>query len=1032
MITDSKQRQWNFFYPVLLFLGCILLVVQPMYAQEKVEVSGVVVDNLGEPMIGVTVMAKGTSSGAITDLDGNFALSVPKNATVVFSFIGYKQVEKPASALKNAKIVMYDDTQMLGEVVVVAYGSQKKETLTGSISQVKATELTRSPVANMGQALTGRAAGVSTTQNTGTPGEDDVTIRIRGVGTLNDASPLVLVDGVERSFSQIDPNEVESMSILKDAASTAVFGIRGANGVIIITTKKGKEGPAKVSFSANWALQQPVRIPDSADAVTTAKMYDEALLNDNPNATPFFGEEHYKLYADGSDPLGHPNNNWKKYLLKNVAFQQRYNLSVSGGTPNTKYYVSLSFLDQDGVMKDLASEIDGLQYSHNNKYQRVNLRSNIDVDITKTTKLGVHLGGIIGKKNAPKDSFTKLLQTASNGSPYIYDRKFVHGQYTDFGESPLHMLLENVTETANNTINATITFNQKLDFITKGLSLRALASYDSQYIHNLSKGELLTTYSLKDAQDEEGNTVKVLEVSNLSEGAIKVPSENWDRRQSMHAEAALEYKRDFNGHNVNALLLGTLDKKWWKYSEHDEFTQYITVPVSYMGLVGRVAYDYRTKYLLEFNMGYNGSENFAEGKRFALFPAVSVGWNIAEEKFFKDVIDAKWISRLKLRASYGLTGNDNTEKRRFMYLSGEYTSAGGAYFGSSSQKFHPGYQEGKLGNMDVTWETAAKQNYGIDLSMFDSRLTLTAEYFHDERENILAVRATEPGHLAISGQDVYNIGRVRNQGCEVDIRWSDELENGFGYFISGNYSFVRNKIIENGEIQDPDNPHLWKTGHSVGVQWGYRFAGFYNTEEDLKKGSHLGNPSLGEARYADVNRDGVIDTNDQVPMGYPEIPEINYGFSLGASYKGFSVSCLFQGAAHSTKLLDGIFRRPFYAKQGIPSFVVGERWTPETAETAMRPKLTLQYNSMSYENSTLWTRSGDYLKLRNVEISYTFKEEQLKRLFGIPLNSLRIYITGQNLFTWDKLKYVDPEARTTDQFKYPQLRIYNLGLSLSF
>lgn len=1032
MITNNRQMQWKFFYPIIFFIGYILLGFQPVYAQEELTISGVVVDNHGEPMIGVTIQVKDASMGTITGLDGDFVCKVPKNSTVVFSFVGYKTVEKPSSALKNAKVVMIDDSQQLGEVVVVAYGSQKKETLTGAISQVKSAELTKSPVANMGQALTGRAAGVSTTQNSGAPGEDDVTIRIRGIGTLNDASPLVLVDGVERSFSQIDPNEVESMSILKDAASTAVFGIRGANGVIIITTKKGKEGPAKVSFSANWALQQPIRIPDSADAVTTAKMYDEAIVNDDPTANPFFGESAYELYASGSDPLAYPNINWKEYLLKNVAFQQRYNLSVSGGTPNTKYYVSLSFLDQDGVMKDIASDVDGLIYNHNNKYQRVNMRSNVDVNLTPTTRLGIQLGGIIGKKNAPKDTFTQLLQASSNGSPYIYDRKFVHNKYTSFGGSPLAELLKEVQSTSNNTINASINFNQQLDFVTKGLSFRALASYDSQYIHTLSKSEQLSTYELKDTYDEAGNTIKVLELNTLSQGAIKVPSEMWNRRQSMHAEAALEYKRDFNGHNINALFLGTLDKKWWRYSESKALSQYITVPVSYMGLVGRVAYDYQSRYLLEFNAGYNGSENFAKGKRFAWFPAVSVGWNLAEEKFFRNVIDLKWVSRLKLRASYGLTGNDNTEERRFMYLAGEYTSGGGGVFGSSAQKLLEGYLEGKLGNEDVTWETAAKQNYGIDLSMFDGRLSLTAEYFHDDRKDILATRATEPGHLAISGQDVYNIGRVKNQGCEIDVRWSDELKNGFGYFVSGNYSFARNKIIDNGEIQDPDNPHLWHSGHSVGVQWGYRFAGFYNTEEDLAKGPHLGAPALGEARYVDINRDGLLDTNDMVPMGYAETPEINYGFSLGASYKGFSVSCLFQGAAHSTKLLEGIFRRPFYANQGIPSFVVDERWTKETAETALRPKLTTRYNSMSYENSTLWTRSGDYLKLRNLEVSYTFTANQLKKIFGIPLNSLRIYVTGQNLFTWDKLKYVDPEAKTTDQFKYPQLRIYNFGLSLDF
>lgn len=1025
----AKQWSGSFFHYSVLLVGMIFLSAQQLYGQEMV-VSGVVVDSQRQPMIGVTVSVKGTATGTVTNLDGNFSLKVPQKAIVLFSFIGYQTLERSASSLKNALIEMQEDTKVLDEVVVVGYGSQKKETMTGSISQVKSAEMIKSPVANMGQALTGRAAGVTTYQQSGEPGADNVTIRIRGTGTLNSASPLVLVDGVERDFAQIDPNEIESMSILKDAASTAVFGIRGANGVIIVTTKKGVEGPAKVNFSANFALQQPIRMPNSTDGVTLAKMYNEAKYNDDPTQDPTFSDNDLALYANGQDPLCHPNIDWKDYLIRKVAFQQKYNLTISGGTKNAKYYTSIAFFDQGGIMKNMTKQVDGLAYSHGYNYKRVNLRSNVDVNLTPTTTIGVQLGGIISNKVAPPDVFTKVIQSAAIAGG-VFDRKMIILPNIPWGESPMQPLLESISDQSANTINTNINFKQNLDFVTKGLLVRGLASYDSYYAHTLKKTEDKVIYRVQDGFDPDGNPTKVLEQAWEQSGMLPAPTESWSRRQSMHAELALEYKRNFREHAIGALVLGTLDKKWWMYNGDEAISQYITIPVSYMGMVGRVTYDYSSRYLLEFNMGYNGSENFAEGKRFAFFPAVSVGWNLAEEKFMQKIINPNILSKLKLRVSYGLTGNDNTERRRFMYLSGEYTTSSGAIFGSSTQTSMGGYKEGKLGNKEVTWETAAKQNYGIDIGLFKNRLSLTAEFFYDDRKDVLATRATEPAHLAISGQDVYNIGRVKNKGYELEGRWNHQIGK-LSYYVSANYSFARNKIIEDGSIRDPQNPHLWTTGHSVGTKWGYNFEKFYTSQEEIDKGPNLGNPTIGDAKYIDVNGDGSITSDDKIALGYPEIPEINYGFSFGGSYKGFDFSCLFQGAAHTSKLLDGIFRKPFFNNQGMPSFIVNERWTPENAADAVRPKLTLAYTSMSYENSTLWVRDGSYLKLRNVEIAYTFNSKQLSGwLRFAKLNSLRVYVNGQNLFTWDKLKFVDPESKT-GSYNYPQLRVFNAGLSLNF
>lgn len=1025
-----KQWDGRFFHSFVFVIGLMFLELQSVRAQD-IQASGRVVDSKDEPMIGVTVKVKGTSVGTITGLDGSFQLKVPPKSMIVFSSIGYQNLEKPAVALKNAIIVMQEDTKVLDEVVVVAYGNQRKETMTGSISQVKTSEILKSPVANMGQALTGRAAGVTTYQASGEPGADDVTIRIRGTGTLNSASPLILVDGVEREFAQIDPTEIESMSILKDAASTAVFGIRGANGVIIITTQKGVEGPAKVSFSANFSLQQPTRMPKSVNAETFARLYNEAQYNDDPTLSPAFSEEDIRLYADGSDPLSHPNVDWKEYMLKKAAFQQKYNLSVSGGTKNVRYYTSVAFFGQDGIMKDFSKKVDGLTYNTNFDYQRINLRSNVDVDLTPTTKLGVQLGGIIAKKNTPSgNAFSQSLQASPIAGPFIIDRKLVRLPTLQVGEGPLATYFEAVEETNDNTINTNLKFDQNLDFILKGLSFRIMASYDSQYAHKITKNQVFEYYDLVDGFDADGNPTKVFQ-EKKELGLVPNPTDSYVRRQSMHGEAALEYKNTFRGHSIGALFLGTLDKKWWRYNNTDVIKQYVTVPVAYMGVVGRITYDYKSRYLAEFNMGYNGSENFAEGKRFALFPAVSVGWNVAEEPWFQRFVKPSFISRLKLRASYGLTGNDNTDGRRFMYLDGEYKAGTGAIFGSSVQTQLGGFVEGKLGNPNVSWETAAKQNYGIDLGLFHNNLMLTFEYFLEDRKDILATRSTEPGHMAISGQDVYNIGRVKNRGYEIEARWNQSLGK-FSYFVSGNYSFARNEIVEDGSIKNPNTPNLWSTGHAVGTPWGYITDGFYNSPEELT-GPMLGNPTVGDVRYVDYNKDGRIDPDDRVAIGYPKLPEINYGFSFGASYKGFDFSCLFQGAANSTRVLSGIFQKPFDKKQGIPSFVVDERWTRETAETAKRPKLTLAYTSMSYEKSDLWIRDGSYLKLRNVEIAYTFNKEQLRRAIRFAnINSMRFYINGQNLFCWDKLKYIDPEANTDEFFKYPQLRVFNLGLQLNF
>lgn len=1020
----------------LTALMCILLLGNSLWqsnAQTLTKtVSGVVVDHSGEPLAGTSVMVKGTRQGTTTDLDGKFNLSAPDGAVIVFQFLGFKDLEMEASSIKEGMtITLVEDSEFMEEVIIVGYGTQRKMTMTGSVSQIKADAILQSPEANLGAALAGRATGLTTYQYSGQPGDDDVILRIRGNGTLdgsaNSAEPLILVDGVERSFFQIDPNEIENLTILKDAASTAVYGIRGANGVILVTTKQGVEGRPRVSFSSNFALQSPLRQQTNLDAVTYARRYNQGWMNDGHDS-PYFSEEDLDLFASGADPYEHGSMDWKKELIKRVADQQQYNLNVSGGNSQVKYYVSLGYLNQGGLIKDFKGKVEGHDISSDFYYKRLNFRNNIEVNATNTTKIVVQFGGIIGNQQSTT-SVAKLFQDIVYAAPmsglFLYDNKLLNpSRYPDSEHriSPLKSLLADIAERRNNVINTNLRLEQDLGFLLKGLKTRMMASYDSEYTQKNTtvNPNANVFYSITQIDP------LVLEQDG-EYGILATPTSSYSRRQQMHAEAALEYKNSFGKNNLGILFLGTLDKKWWHGKE------YPTIPISYMGLVGRLTYDYGHRYMFELNMGYNGSENFPKDKRFALFPAVSVGWNLTEEPFMKSVVQNGALSKVKFRGSYGLVGNDAAGAARFMYLTSSYNTSGAGstiYLGSSTQKTYSGYLEGKLGNPNVTWETSAKQNYGIDLGFFKNELTLTAELFHEDRKDILTTLATNPIHMAIQGQDVYNIGRVKNHGFEVEAEYRHTIprSKNTSFWIGGAYSFARNKVIEDGSIQDPDNPQLWTRNRSTGLSWIYVADGFYSTQEEILQGPvPATNLTLGDVRMVDINGDGIIDGKDTRPTMYPEIPEIIYSSKWGFSTHGFSLNVLFQGGAHSTKLVTEWFKR---FNLNYPEH---EAWTPETKDVATRPRVSVN-NSNSYNlaNSTLWTRDGSYLKLRNVELSYVFPKNLLKKM---KIDVLRVYVNGQNLYSWDHMIYVDPEMRTngaSGNYGYPQLRVFNLGANISF
>ena len=729
MKSNSFMRNRKAFTTVLLFCtGFIashplvvsaadkVMAVQLIHQQQTIK--GIVVDASGEPVIGANVVVEGTTMGTITDFEGTFSISVPKNGKIKISFIGYKdQVLTPQSG-KNLRVVLEDDSQMLGEVQVVAYGAQKKVSITGAISSMKGEDLLKTPAASMSNVLSGQITGISSVQYSGEPGADEADLYVRGIATWNNAKPLIQVDGVEREFSQIDPNEVESITVLKDASATAVFGVRGANGVILITTKRGAEGKAKISFSTSAGVNLRTKQLEFANSYQYASYYNDLQVNDG--GVPTFTEEQLIKFRDHTDPILYPDINWIDYCMNKAAFQSQHNVNISGGTDRMRYFVSAGMFTQDGMFKQLAAS-DNFNFN----YKRYNYRANLDFDATKTTLISVNIGGRIETKRTPESGedqnqlFRKLYWAVPFAGAGIVDGKRVvsNADYLPFtGSDGLNSYYgKGFRSTTTNVLNVDLVLDQKLDFITKGLSFKLKGSYNTSYWTQKIASSSMAVYTPVLHDDgsigyRKSGSDSQLSYSRNSNGEGK--SRDW------YMEAALNYSRKFGDHNVTGLVLYNQSKRYYPGGTYDD------IPSAYVGFVGRATYDYKTRYMAEFNVGYNGSENFAPGKRYGLFPAGSIGWIVSEESFFKPL--KKVINYFKVRASVGMVGNDNNGNNRFLYLPDAYIlNDDGYFFGTNAGNKKPGAYEASKSNADVTWEKSVKQNYGIDFSIPVSYTHLT-------------------------------------------------------------------------------------------------------------------------------------------------------------------------------------------------------------------------------------------------------------------------------------------------------------------
>ncbi len=1004
--------------------------------EQQKSVSGKVTDSSGGALPGVTVVVKGTTNGTITNANGNYSLSnIPANAILQFSFVGMKTQDIAVGNKTTINVTLAEETVGIEEIVAIGYGTQKKISVTGAIVSVGTKSLVASPNASVANTLAGRVTGLTSVQYSGQPGGDDPLIYIRGLGSLTSAAsaPLILVDGVERSFTQLDPNEIESVSVLKDASATAVFGVRGANGVVIVTTKRGVIGTPKISFSASSGLQKPLRLPSFEDSYHHALLYTEAQLNDDPNAVLRFSPTAIEAFRTNSDPVIYPNMDWMDYILKPAAFQTQENLNISGGDKTVKYFVSVGYMKQDGLFRtfDLSNDF-------NYGYNRYNYRANLDIDVTKTTKISLTTGGRNEVRNEliqaePQFSIWRNIYFALpyrgigivDGKHIMSDIKYIPGETRDALNGYYGLGYQNAIR---NILNFDINVKQQLDFLTKGLSFRIKGSYNSIYNHIKSRNSSEATYMANYLHDLDPTAPddKTIVYKKNGEDGIMGFSESFGKARDWYFESAFSYDRDFGIHHVTGLLLYNESKSFYPAVNPD-------IPLGYVGLAGRITYDYKSKYLFDLNMGYNGSENFAPGKRFGLFPAISMGWVLTAENFMKKI---PVIEYLKLRGSYGIVGNDRMGGRRFLYLPDSYLASSGGYsFGTDVPQNQVAAAEGNIGNPMVTWEKSRKQDFGLDLKMMKGKFGVVADYFFEHRDNILTTRQTVPGIVALN-LPVVNIGVVDNHGYELELKWRDKI-GGFGYLISPNLSFARNKIIFMDEVS-PAEPYLLRTGNRVNQPFGYVFDGFWS-EKDVTHLSDFPNPNYspkpGDLRYKDLNGDGVINVDDQRPIGYPDYPEYVFGLTVELNYKNFDLHMLWSGATNVSRALEGSFNRPFGPNMnfGLMKYMADGRWTPETAATATYPRLTFLGVENNVKVSDFWVRDASYIRLKNVELGYNFNVAHTRFIKRLGITGLRVYANGYNLLTFDKLKIIDPESKpSAGDPQYPLMGIYNLGVNVTF
>ena len=999
----------------------------------------------GESIPGATVLVKGTTNGTITDADGKYSLNnVPNGAVLVFRFIGMVAVEISVNGNTVVDAVLKAELSQIDEVVVVGYGKQERISVTGSVAAVESEELKQSPSPNIVGSLTGRLPGLVTTQSSGRPGAEGYSIYLRGLSTTNGSSPLILVDGVPRdNLSQLDPNEVASITVLKDASATAVFGVRGANGVILVTTMEGSKEKPSISFTYEYGLQHYTYKTEMLDSWDYATMRNQALINDGYAAK--YSDRQIGLMKAGTSAF-YPNTDWYDIIMKDYAPISRYNLNMSGGNKRFKYFVNVGLLDQDGMYNTLSK--DELGYDPQFKLNKYNFRTNVEMKVNDWISAGVKLAGYVSKVNGTETQASQVYVGINSMTP-VTPGPLSPAGWEEYGipegypitpdnvsyQNPYAILnYKGYSTSESNNLNTTAYFDFDLNKITKGLSSKVMASFDT-YSGSTTAGSKSYNSFEFDINEQTGLDGVV---SDLITFTPELPlqyypitlSKSASFRYSMNLQWIINYERTFKEiHKVSGMILAQRDN-----SEVASGTSEQLLPYNYLGVAGRTTYRLKDKYLAELNVGYNGSEQFAKGHRYGIFPAGSVGWVVSNEPFMKSLA---YVSNMKLRASYGKVGSDNIGSSRFLYLDKMNVTTSGAISTISNLLV----TESLLGNPNITWEVAYKQNYGLDLGFFKNTLTFSVDAFKERRENILITRQTVSDVTGLA--DIFpkaNLGIVDNKGFEIDMGYRKQVNKDFFFAIRNTFSYAKNKNVFADEAKKGDEYYLQYTsqGLSLGqytgkiVDWESEGHGYYISTEEIAETTYSGaTPRLGDFKYKDLNGDGNIGAEDADVIGYPTIPQISYSTMLNISYKGFDLSLMFQGAAQVTKnfTASGVWEYgdPGYYFEYQKNAWTQERW--DNGEEISYPALSSFKANTNHSINSFYTTDVSYLRLKNAEFGYTFSKGLCER---IGVEKVRIYTNGNNLYTWanNRFSHLDPEIGRSPLV--PITQIFNFGVNVTF
>lgn len=986
--------------------------------QTPLRVMGSVKDTNGEPLIGVTVFVKERPSvGTATDINGNYLIDVQTDDVLEFSYVGYKTQDVAVAGRGLLDIVLEQNDAILDAVEVVGYGVQKKISVIGSQQSIQVKEL-KVPVANLTQGLAGRVAGLVSVQRTSEPGFDDADIYIRGISTLTASmsAPLTLVDGVPRSFANVDPEDIESFSILKDASATAVYGVRGANGVIIINTKSGSKGRPKFTVRYTEGITTPTKITDFVDGATYMEMSNEASMTRGGGA--LYSREVIEKTRTHADPYLYPNVDWMDEILRDYSHNRSANVNVSGGSDKAVYYIGLAYYDEDGMYKDTKLS----DYNSNTYYRRYNVTTNLTLNPFRTTEIKLGIQGYLANANYPASAQSTIFESAYFTQPTYIAPLYPDGKLGAFSGGELNPVAKlGATGYANqwrSQVYSNLRITQQL---YKGLSITGMFSFDT---YNYTSNRFTKSPNTYHATGRDANGNLIYEQTRQgTENLAYSLSAKGDR--TIYLEAALNYKNTFGRHDVSGMLL---------FNQSDEINTKATnveeaLPYRFRGLAGRFTYGFDDRYFAEFNFGYNGSENFTPKNRYGFFPSVGLGWVISNESFFEPLTNV--IQYLKVRGTWGQVGNSQISGRRFAYLATVTDSSSTSYTFGKNMDQNYGTTAIDEYAVDVTWEVADKTDIGVDMRLLNNKLNLQFDYFKESREGIYLRRSSIPSYVGMINNPYGNIGKVENKGFELSVNYANSWGGDWSLSLMGNYSFNRNKVLED----DSTVVYPWQNtiGNKVGQRFGLVALGLFESYGEIAASPvQTGDTRPGDIKYKDINGDGKIDEYDKVPIGWGSVPEIMYGFGFSVGWKNLSLTAMFQGAAHVDAMLSGEGVLPFSqgSSRGNLLSNITDRWTEENPrQNAFYPRLSIGNINMNYEESTWWLKDTDYLRLKNIELSYRLPDHWMKR---IHLDNARIFIQGVNLLTFSSFKIWDVELGDGRGARYPNIASVSLGVNFNF